>query len=98
MSRRNEPRPRESEPAVKAPARAKSLSDSILVGPMKFAGMVATTNGYAVAFVELSTEGELLEFTIGNSQKLPQYVAPAAKAAQAALAQEVQLRRPGKLT
>lgn len=95
MSRRHLP---PSTPVVTAPLKPPSLSDSTVVGPMKLAGMVSTANGYAVAVVELTSDGKLLSLNVGPSQKLPQYVAPAAKAAQAALAQEVQLRRPGRLT
>jgi hypothetical protein len=73
------------------------MSDSVLAGNMKFAGMVKTLNGYAVAVVELTPDGKMVSFSMGKSQALPQYVAPAAKQTQAALAQEVQ-RRPGRLT
>lgn len=101
MSRRHLPA-RATEPVGPAltPASlvAARMSDSIVVEDMRFAGMVRTNNGYAVAVVKLDSNGKLLEFTIGQSQKLPQYVAPAAKQAQAALAQEVQTKRGGRLT
>jgi len=92
MSRRRA----EAEVAT-APALPARLSDSIVSGNMKLAGMVRTTNGYAVAVVELTSEGKLVSMKVGNSQVLPQFVAPAAKSAQAALAQEVQQHRPGRV-
>lgn len=95
MSRRDQKR--EPEPAAK-PLASPPLSESIISGNMKFAGMVPTTNGYAVAVIEVTPDLKVVNMTVGNSQKLPQYVAPAAKQAQAALAQEVQTRRPGRLT
>lgn len=46
-----------------------------LTAPMWLCGIVRTAKGYAVATAEISTEGEVLQFVIGNSQAFPEFVA-----------------------
>jgi len=91
---------RHSRPVPPPPSKPSppSLSDSVLVGNMKLATLARTVNGYALAVVELTpAEQQALKeagrLTVGKSQSHPEYVAPAVKSAQAALAQAVQLQK-----
>lgn len=77
-----------------SPPKPSSLSDSVVVGNMKFANMVKTTNGYACAVIELTPDGKLVNMTVGRSQKFPEHVSREVVKIQTGLAQEIQRRQP----
>lgn len=80
MSRRSravaeeEPRPVH---AVVQGKQAIALSESVPTGPLRLSGIVKTTNGFAVADVELTVEEwELIaQKRIGASQRFKEYIA-----------------------
>lgn len=75
----------EARPAAKA-----SASDSIPIGPLRLSGIVKTTNGFAVASVELSVEEWEFVTTksIGASQRFKEYIALEHKRMVSALGQK----------
>jgi hypothetical protein len=82
---------KKADPAKAEKPKAKTkLSDSVLAGGMKFAGMARTTNGFCVAEVEISADGKLVSLTLDASERYPQFVAARAKQRQLKLALEVQ--------
>jgi hypothetical protein len=86
------------KPQPPPPPKPVSLSDSIITGNVKAATMARTTNGYALVILDLTPEDQQRltsagRMTVGKSQSFPEHVAPMVKSAQAALAQEVQLRK-----
>jgi hypothetical protein len=54
-----------------------SLSDSVPVGPLRLSGIVKTTNGFAVASVELTLEEweMVLLKRLGPSQRFKEHIA-----------------------
>ena len=88
------------KPTIQTPPKPPppSLSDSVLVGNVKAATMAKTVNGYAIVWLELTPDEQHAlmaagRMRVGKSQTYPEYIAPTVKSAQAALAQDVQLRK-----
>lgn len=73
MSRRGAPLP----PRPAAPAAPLLKSDSVPVGMMRLSGIVKTSNGFAVASVELSAAewAALASKKLGKSQAFKEFVA-----------------------
>lgn len=80
---------------AKAPPPTPTKSDSVPVGMLRLSGIVKTTNGFAVATVELSLAEwhALASKKLGRSQAFPEHVALEHKQTVMKLGQLAQLQR-----
>lgn len=70
--------------------RKPKLSDSVLAGNVKLAGIAKTTNGFCVIEVEISPDGKVVNQRLEPSERYPQFVSARAKQVQLKLALETQ--------